>query len=61
MGVSGHKVKSEEFLVLHPQVGGEIENGALMNGYSLVEDVFQIPWGHHKVIMDKVKGYFIII
>lgn len=30
-----------------------------MNGYSQVEDVFQIPWGHHKVIMDKVKGDFI--
>ena len=45
-----------QLYIIHPQVGGEIENGALMNGYSQVEDVFQIPWGHHKVIMDKVKG-----
>lgn len=28
-------------LPIHPQVGGEI---------------FCIPWGHHKLIMDKVKG-----
>lgn len=49
------------YIYFTPQVGGEIENRALMNVYSQVEDVFQIPWGHHKVIMDNVKGYFIII
>lgn len=56
---NSNKSNYSQLYLFHPQVGGEIENGALMNEYSLVEDVFRIPWGHHKVIMDKVKGFFI--
>lgn len=40
----------------HPQVGGEIEKGALVEIHPQFEGIFQVPWGHHKVIMDKVKG-----
>ncbi len=37
----------------HPQAGGEslvLENQQCFNGF------FKIPWGHHKLILDKVKG-----
>lgn len=36
-----------------PQVGGKIEMPIKQAQF---ENVFQVPWGHHKVIMDKVKG-----
>ena len=38
--------KGKEF----PQVEGKTENFPQVGG------IFEIPWGHHKVIMDKVKG-----
>lgn len=54
---------------IHPQVGGEIEGTFLSPKHpqagdeSLVpenqqcfNDLFKIPWGHHKLILDKVKG-----
>lgn len=54
---------------IHPQVEGEIEGTFLSpkhpqaGGESLVlenqqcfNDLFKIPWGHHKLILDKVKG-----
>lgn len=31
---------------IHPQTGGELTNIA----------IFNVPWGHHKLILDKVKG-----
>jgi predicted nuclease of restriction endonuclease-like (RecB) superfamily len=37
----------------HPQVGGEL---SVSETHHLYEDIFKIPWGHHKLIMDKVKG-----
>ena len=37
----------------HPQVGGEL---SVSETQHLYEDIFKIPWGHHKLIMDKVKG-----
>ncbi len=54
---------------IHPQVGGEMDGAFLSpkhpqaGGESLVlenqqcfNDFFKIPWGHHKLILDKVKG-----
>ena len=37
----------------HPQVGGELSVSEMPHMY---EDIFKIPWGHHKLILDKVKG-----
>ena len=34
---------------IHPQVGGEFQSAKL-------DDIFKVPWGHHKLILDKVKG-----
>lgn len=52
-----------------PQLGGEIENDAINEKHQQVggelsmphslqnlEDIFKVPWGHHKLILDKVKG-----
>lgn len=36
-----------------PQVGGKIE---MPIKQPQLDGIFEIPWGHHKVIMDKVKG-----
>lgn len=36
-----------------PQLGGKISNAL---NFPQVEGIFEVPWGHHKVIMDKVKG-----
>lgn len=35
--------------IIHPQAGGELINLDKIA-------IFNIPWGHHKLIMDKVKG-----
>ena len=36
-----------------PQVGGEMQT----SDTSLISDtIFKVPWGHHKLILDKVKG-----
>lgn len=37
----------------HPQVGGKLT--AAENPQQF-DDIFKIPWGHHKLILDKVKG-----
>ena len=37
----------------HPQVGDEMQT----SDTSLISDaIFKVPWGHHKLILDKVKG-----
>lgn len=36
-----------------PQVEGEL---SASNCSQQLEDIFKIPWGHHKLILDKVKG-----
>ena len=41
-----YRQKGKEF----PQVEGKTEKFPQVGG------IFEIPWGHHKVIMDKVKG-----
>ena len=36
-----------------PQVGGEL---SLVETSAELADIFKVPWGHHKLILDKVKG-----
>ena len=38
---------------IHPQVGGELR---LDESSAELADIFKVPWGHHKLILDKVKG-----
>ncbi len=40
-------------LDIHPQLEGEL---SVSNSSPQLEDIFKIPWGHHKLILDKVKG-----
>jgi len=37
----------------HPQTGGELSVSEMPHLY---KDFFNVPWGHHKLVMDKVKG-----
>ena len=39
--------------IIHPQVGGEL---SLAETSAELADIFKVPWGHHKLILDKVKG-----
>ncbi len=39
--------------IIHPQVGGELR---LDETSAELADIFKVPWGHHKLILDKVKG-----
>ena len=39
--------------VIHPQLEGELQSS---NTALQCEDIFKVPWGHHKLILDKVKG-----
>jgi len=36
-----------------PQVGGELQ---VPDASLITDNIFQVPWGHHKLILDKVKG-----
>lgn len=47
------EIKNEDKDEICPQLGGEL---SVLNGMLQLEDVFKIPWGHHKLILDKVKG-----
>lgn len=38
---------------IHPQVGGQLHNAETS---AKLADIFKVPWGHHKLILDKVKG-----
>ena len=38
---------------IHPQVGGQLHNAETSAKFA---DIFKVPWGHHKLILDKVKG-----
>ncbi len=38
---------------IHPQLGGEL---SLVETSAELADIFKVPWGHHKLILDKVKG-----
>lgn len=49
----GGEMGKKDVVQIHPQLGGEIEE-FFENGQNLA--IFKIPWGHHKLIMDKVKG-----
>ena len=43
----------DAFSRIHPQVGGELR---LDETSAELADIFKVPWGHHKLILDKVKG-----
>lgn len=58
-----------EFVTIHPQAGGELRNVMDSTIHPQVEGVFSttepsqevrgifsVPWGHHKLILDKAKG-----
>ena len=47
------EIKNEDKGEICPQLGGELPT---LNGMLQLEAVFKIPWGHHKLILDKVKG-----
>ncbi len=38
---------------IHPQVEGELLSDETS---AELADIFKVPWGHHKLILDKVKG-----
>lgn len=38
---------------IHPQVGGELQ---LPESQLQLSNILNVPWGHHKLILDKVKG-----
>lgn len=38
---------------IHPQLEGEFR---ITNTSAELENIFKVPWGHHKLILDKVKG-----
>lgn len=39
--------------IIHPQAGGELQLTEYQIQFS---NIFNVPWGHHKLILDKVKG-----
>ncbi len=46
---------------IHPQLGGELNDTSFAKfrpqaGGELLWAIFAVPWGHHKLILDKVKG-----
>lgn len=45
-----------ELVAICPQVEGESDSVKDLVFRPQVEGIFQIPWGHHKLILDKVKG-----
>jgi len=48
-----YRLYTEEII---PQVEGQLENSELIPQVGgQIEDIFAIPWGHHKLIMDKCK------
>ena len=49
----GGEIPGSALEEIHPQVGGELNQPS---DSQPSENIFAIPWGHHKLIMDKVKG-----
>ena len=47
------KLNETSVTLICPQVGGEIQASFPPQELS---PIFNVPWGHHKLIMDKVKG-----
>lgn len=42
--------------VIAHQVGAQIENVDNINDYNEISIIFSVPWGHHKLLLDKCKG-----
>lgn len=49
----GGETTSDTYNTIHPQAEGELQVPDRQNGTS---NIFNIPWGHHKLILDRVKG-----
>ena len=47
------EIKNDNNNEIRPQVEGEL---SASNSFQQFEDIFKVPWGHHKLILDKVKG-----
>lgn len=47
------EIRNDNNSEIRPQVEGELSTS---NSSQQLEDIFQVPWGHHKLILDKVKG-----
>lgn len=46
-----------DVVVFRPQLEGESQQGASVAIHPQLEgEIFCIPWGHHKLLLDKVKG-----
>lgn len=45
----GGELPEDNFGIIHPQLEGELSSQEM-------EDIFKVPWGHHKLILDRVKG-----
>ena len=49
----GGEIVEGSIAQIHPQVEGELLVGSQQCQFP---EIFSVPWGHHKLIMDKVKG-----
>ena len=52
MQVEG-EIGDKTLVQIHPQAGGKFTNA---KDSQKIPEIFCIPWGHHKLILDKVKG-----
>ena len=47
------EIGDKTLVQIHPQAGGKFTNA---QDSQKIPEIFCIPWGHHKLILDKVKG-----
>ena len=47
------EIGDKSLVQIHPQAGGKFTNA---QDSQKIPEIFCIPWGHHKLILDKVKG-----
>jgi len=40
----------------HPQVGGAVQSAMYHDNYDITTQIYCVPWGHHKLIIDKLMG-----
>lgn len=52
--MGNHKITQQlvEQIQINPQLGEQLQNRPQL-GDKLIWDVFSVPWGHHKVLIDK--------
>ena len=49
----GGENSNDASTIIHPQLGGESH---LAKTPTDLDKILSVPWGHHKLILDKVKG-----